>query len=296
MPLRKRQELMYRLGPRLRELRSHRLITQKTLGEAAGVSGAQVGRYEAGLDLPNFEQALLIMEKLEIWTIDWLVPPGSPLPPRRKRRKLNEYVTSFYWPDPLEILLQLSLEFVREVQSSDHVKASADWVAAIKDRMGVAVTTPKERAARHKRMVARIEQRAAISEPQAPVRLGFYGRDARSTESFDADTAVKAACGLPPDAPSQQAWDRWLNRIHSDDRPRVQAELVRLKTDGVFEMQYRLLGCDGVERYILDHGHMICDDRTSQQIRLHGTMIDVTHLPRSKSGEEAIRQFLAGNS
>ena len=164
MPLiSKRQELMQRIGPRLRELRNNRLLTQKALGEVAGVSGAQVGRYEAGQDEPSFTQGLLIMEKLEVWTIDLLMPRGSPLPPRRKRRKLNEYVLSFYWPEPLEMLQAVSLEFVREVQSTDHVRATADWVALTKDRMGIDVPTSAERAARHKRMVARIEQHAGKS-------------------------------------------------------------------------------------------------------------------------------------
>src|SRR5215831_3853300 len=44
-------------------------------------------------------------------------------------------------------------------------------------------------------------------------RVGFYGRRARS-KRVDADLQVRAACGLPADAPAQQIWDRWYQRIH----------------------------------------------------------------------------------
>ena len=102
MPLKKRQELMQRMGSRLRELRSHRRLTQKTLGAAAGVSGAQIGRYEAGHDEPSLTQAILIIERLQVWMVDWLAPTGSRLPPRRARFKHGDRIDGFYWSDPLE--------------------------------------------------------------------------------------------------------------------------------------------------------------------------------------------------
>ena len=152
---------MQRIGPRLRELRSHRLITQKTLGEVAGVSGAQIGRYEAGADDPPFTIAILIMAKLQIWSVDWRQAPSSPLPPCRTRSRLNEDVAAIYWEgDPLKEMLRLAEDIAKDVGHNGHVMATADWIAAVKDRMGIETPSPTERAARHKRMVARIKQHA----------------------------------------------------------------------------------------------------------------------------------------
>jgi transcriptional regulator with XRE-family HTH domain len=127
--------------------------------------------------------------------------------------------------------------------------------------------------------------------PITSLRLGFYGRNAGSTAVVDADAHVKAACGLPES--SRFAWDRWYNRIHSDDRLRVTSELRRLETEGVFEMQYRLIGWDGVERCIIDRGHMVLDDSTGQPMRLQGMMIDITRVPRTKTTDCAIKHILA---
>ena len=160
MLLKKRQELIKRMSPRLREIRIHRRLTQKALGEAAGVSGAQIGHYEAGQGEPSLTQAILIMERLGVWTIDLLMPAGSRLPPCRKRRKVEEYVSSFYWPDPLEELLRLAEDISKEVNHNGHVMATNDWVAATKERLGIEVPPPAERAARRKRMIARIKQHA----------------------------------------------------------------------------------------------------------------------------------------
>jgi transcriptional regulator with XRE-family HTH domain len=103
-----------------------------------------------------------------------------------------------------------------------------------------------------------------------PSKLGFYGRPADS-KAVDADAEVKAACGLP------RAWENhWYDRIHPDDRAQVDHELRRLHdpSDGVFAMQYRLIGLDGVERKIIDYGRMIFDG--DKPLRLQGMMLDIT--------------------
>jgi transcriptional regulator with XRE-family HTH domain len=132
----------------------------------------------------------------------------------------------------------------------------------------------------------------AIRPVRATIRLGFYGRPARGTV-VEADANVLAACGLPKDAPTQLAWERWLARIHSDDHALVSAELARLEDprDGVFNMRYRLVGCDGVERLVIDYGRMLFD-AMGEPTRLKGVMLDITNMPRNLATEDEIVRVL----
>ena len=127
-----------------------------------------------------------------------------------------------------------------------------------------------------------------------PVRLGFYGRPAHTTEIFEADAHTKALCGVPADAPNELAWQHWYRRLHSDDQARVDAELARLNNprDGVFNMQYRLLGADGIERCIIDYGCMIFDS-AGEPVRLRGLMLDITGEPNSPKTDDKVRRIVA---
>jgi transcriptional regulator with XRE-family HTH domain len=124
------------------------------------------------------------------------------------------------------------------------------------------------------------------------IRLGFYGRPARGAV-VEADAHVLAACGLPADAPTEQAWELWLQRIHSDDHALVSAELARLEDprDGVFNMRYRLVGVDGVERLVIDYGRMLFDAK-GEPTRLRGIMLDITHMSRTDTTEDEIMRVL----
>jgi transcriptional regulator with XRE-family HTH domain len=150
---------------------------------------------------------------------------------------------------------------------------------------------PHDRRYRLSREHARPTANALLSI--APKTLGFYGRPAHTTMAFEADAHTKAICGLPADAPNEQAWQRWYNRIHTDDHARVNAELARLNNprDGVFNMQYRLLGLDGVERCVIDYGCMIFDS-AGEPVRLRGLMLDITQERRSQSTEDKIARIL----
>lgn len=126
----------------------------------------------------------------------------------------------------------------------------------------------------------------------APKTLGFYGRPARST-LVEIDAQIRRACGLPRNAPVHLAWQSWMNGIHPDDRDRTLSELARLDDprDGVFNLRYRLIGHDGVERHIIDYGRMTFDD-SSQPVRLQGFLFDITQERRSQSTEDKIARIL----
>jgi transcriptional regulator with XRE-family HTH domain len=130
-----------------------------------------------------------------------------------------------------------------------------------------------------------------------PMRLGFYGRPAHTTVIFEADAHTKALCGVPADAPNELAWQRWYNRIHTDDHARVNVELARLNNprDGIFNMQYRLLGLDGVERCVIDYGCMTFDS-AGEPVRLRGLMLDITEEPRTKKTDDNVRAIITAIS
>jgi len=132
-----------------------------------------------------------------------------------------------------------------------------------------------------------------FAQPILPPTLGFYGRGADS-HKIDADVAIKTACGVPMDAPGHLAWERWYSRIHSENRARVDAELAHIldPRNGIFHMQYRLMGWDNVERCIIDFGRMIFDV-DQKPVRLQGIMLDITQEPRTSTTDDRIAAILA---
>ena len=79
----------------------------------------------------------------------------------------------------------------------------------------------------------------------------------------------------PGDVIPCAAW--WLERVHDDDRPRVQASIhSALKSDGCeWAEQYRWLRGDGTFAVVVDRG-FISRDRQGGAIRMVGQMRDVT--------------------
>jgi diguanylate cyclase (GGDEF)-like protein len=96
------------------------------------------------------------------------------------------------------------------------------------------------------------------------------------SESFTALTG-----GEPPDAPNEA----WTDRIHPDDRPGIAA-----MTDDSWTLEYRLLGADGVERWILDRArrHVTPDGR----VFIEGIAADNTERRRAEQSlDEAVARL-----
>jgi len=69
------------------------------------------------------------------------------------------------------------------------------------------------------------------------------------------DNRVRALWGLPPDC--DVTYDMWESAIHPDDRERVRAEVERAYDpagDGLYDVEYRVVGADGVERWVATRG------------------------------------------
>ena len=81
----------------------------------------------------------------------------------------------------------------------------------------------------------------------------------------------------------------WVDRIHSDDRARVEASIQRaIETrEQQWVEEYRFLLADGSYAYILDNGYLLVD-ANDQPIRMIGVMMDFTE--RKRAEEEILRK------
>ena len=114
------------------------------------------------------------------------------------------------------------------------------------------------------------------------VGLSPYAWDPR-TGALDWDARLKALWGLPPNAPVDE--DVWLNAIHPDDRPRVEAAVARCTdptSDCVYHIKYRVIGIrDGVERWVSTHGRTGFED--GRPVSFVGTVVDITDQMRAEA-------------
>jgi Signal transduction histidine kinase len=71
--------------------------------------------------------------------------------------------------------------------------------------------------------------------------------------------------------------NEWLTLVHPDDVIRIYALLAHIKMSpgDVFDVQYRLKGCDGEYKFIYDRGHVL-RDVNGKVIRLIGAAQDIT--------------------
>lgn len=95
-----------------------------------------------------------------------------------------------------------------------------------------------------------------------------------ATRTNDWSVSTKAMYGLPSDV--EISFERWLDCIHSDDRPAVlgvvQATLERGEDPNHV---FRIVRGDGEIRYILDRGRVF-RDAAGKAVRLVGINIDIT--------------------
>lgn len=132
------------------------------------------------------------------------------------------------------------------------------------------------------------ELRNAYERLQLAIDAGDIG-----TFDFDPATGVvqcsdrcRAIYGLEPNVTLTAA--SFLDRIHPDDRARVQALVTRaLDPDGAghFDLEYRLLWRDRTPRSVVAKGRVFFDGAGSERraVRCIGTVIDVTERRRDES-------------
>ena len=115
--------------------------------------------------------------------------------------------------------------------------------------------------------------------------LGFYAWNPQ-TNALKWDWRVKAMWGLPADAEVDYAV--WHNRLHPDDVGRVDAAVARCidpDTDGIYQIEYRVNGFDGVERWVSTRGRTSFSDRLA--VEFLGVARDITE---RKAAERRLRE------
>jgi PAS domain S-box-containing protein len=97
--------------------------------------------------------------------------------------------------------------------------------------------------------------------------------------------ACKAIYGLPRDA--QMTYERFLARVHPEDRERVDAALHRaVETRSDYEIEKRIVWPDGTVRWNSSRGRVFCGP-DGEPVRMVGVTMDVTERRRA---DEALRE------
>ena len=136
----------------------------------------------------------------------------------------------------------------------------------------------KEKAERDRAERALRESEARLKAAVDLVKLGRYSWNPQ-TNKLEWDEKCRAMWGLPADATVD--YDTWRTAVHPDDLGAVEAALQRCtdpQGDGVYDVEYRVLGNDGRERWIATRGQTQFEN--DKPVWFYGVAIDVTDRKR----------------
>lgn len=132
-------------------------------------------------------------------------------------------------------------------------------------------------------VTARRESDAALRRASESMRLAIEGA---GMATWEIDLATMEGpwspnrfdmLGYPRPESHRASLQYWLDRIHPDDRARVEEAFQKCFSDGAaFEIEYRILRADtGQERWLRSHGSLIAKDH-SEHARFVGVSFDIT--------------------
>ena len=136
----------------------------------------------------------------------------------------------------------------------------------------------KEKAERDRAERALRESEARLKAAVDLVKLGRYSWNPQ-TNKLEWDEKCRAMWGLPADATVD--YDTWRTAVHPDDLGAVEAAIQRCtdpQGDGVYDVEYRVLGNDGRERWIATRGQTQFEN--DKPVWFYGVAIDVTDRKR----------------
>ena len=148
-------------GARLRQIRHHRGMSQGLLARTIGVSIGTIQNYEHGRARITADRLQQFARALQCEPNDLLMPPGSPLPKYRFSRQHQDVPGELGRGDPLDHLAAIWEEMRMELRAQIGVdigdQPARDWIAAIRERMGVAEAVSQQAAQdRHNRIRGRL--------------------------------------------------------------------------------------------------------------------------------------------
>jgi hypothetical protein len=115
----------------------------------------------------------------------------------------------------------------------------------------------------------KLPRRAAVDL----VGLAHYSWNPQTNE-LKWDARMDATWALPPGINAD--YDIWHNGIDPDDVSRVDAAVARCKDprDGIYDIKYRVIGLDGVERWVHTRGRTYF--KNAKPIDFAGVLLDIT--------------------
>jgi PAS domain S-box-containing protein len=143
----------------------------------------------------------------------------------------------------------------------------------------------------HKEKLA--EERLRQSEERLNAAVELAGLSLYSVEIYSGgdrltwDNRVRSLWGLPPDC--EVTYDMWESAIHPDDRERVRAAVARAydpSGDGVYDVEYRVIGADDVERWVATRAQTRFE--YGQPVSLLGVVRDITDRKMIERGLELV--------
>jgi diguanylate cyclase (GGDEF)-like protein/PAS domain S-box-containing protein len=186
----------------------------------------------------------------------------------------NVWIRSTLRDDPLEIATHLSLTGVGLVAAL--VVGDHPWAVPI---LVLPVAAMLAALRHHAQLRERAEHalrgsQADLAEAQRIARLGSWDWDLLA-ESLVWSDQVFRILGLPAQSFAPSRWTL-LDRVHPDDRDRVESALFGALTEGrPFSIDHRIVLVDGSIRTVHQQGEVLRDPQGTA-VRMVGTILDIT--------------------
>lgn len=137
------------------------------------------------------------------------------------------------------------------------------------------------------------ESEAKLQKAQRIAHFGWWERDFTTNRVSLSDEVCRIFGQDPVELPEWHA--RWVNSIHPEDRPRAaEAAAAALLPGGPrYDIEYRVVRSDGIERIVYSQGDVTWDE-SGQPLRQFGVLQDITDLRQAekelRANEEALRR------